>query len=212
MLKRHGEGGYTLLELAVTMSIMLVVIGGLLGALESGTSAERNASTRIDDEQAVAVVLAQFTRDVRNASAIETVPTASLSTTVELVEPSGSGSQYVRWAIEPAGSNFALTRYLATSPGDPGSPGVTVGGLTGASVFDRQSVNGTELVNPPPAFLLTETDAARCAGTIEASIVSNAHPPSAPFTENVAAQVHATTSVVAASFEPVGQLDVRGCP
>jgi type II secretory pathway pseudopilin PulG len=212
VLRRRDEGGYTLLELAVTMSILLLVLGGLLGALDSGTGAEHTASTRIDDEQAVAVVLAQFTRDVRNATAVEPVAITSLPTTIELVEPSGSGVQYVRWAIEASGSAFALTRYLAAAPGDAGSPGVSVGGLTGASAFDRQSVNGTELINPPPTFVLTETDAARCVGTIEASIVSNAHPPSAPFTENVAAQVHATTSVVGATLEPSDQLDVRGCP
>jgi len=211
VLRRRGEAGYTLIELAVTMSILLVVMGGLLGALESGTSAEHNASTRIDDEQAVAVVLAQFTRDVRNATAVEIVPVASLTTTVELVEQSASGLLYVRWALEPSGSGLALTRYVADSSGATGSPGVTVGGLTNESVFDRQSADGTELVSPP-APGLTDADAARCAATIEASIISNAHPPSAPFTDDVAAPVHATTSQVFATLEPSDQLDVRGCP
>jgi len=208
--RRAIESGYTLIELAVTMTIMLVVAGGLLGALESGTSAERHASTRIDDEQALAVVLAQFTHDVRNATAVEPVPLAQLPTTLELVEP-GSGSVYVRWALEPSGSGFALTRYAASSLAGTWEPGVSAAGLTAASVFDRQSADGTDLVSPPPAGL-TNADAARCTETVEASIVSSAHPPSAPFAENVAAPVHATTSAVAASLEPAGPLDVRGCP
>ena len=212
MTRRHAvEAGYTLIELVATMSIMLVVAGGLLGALESGTSAERHASTRIDDEQALSGLLAQFTRDVRNATAVGTVPITSLPTSVELVEPPGSGPQFVRWAIEPSGSGFALTRYLATTAGATGTPGVSVAGLTSASAFDRQSADGTELLNPPVAGL-TETDAARCTATIEASIVSSAHPPSAPFTENVAAPVHATTGAAPASLEPATEPDARGCP
>jgi prepilin-type N-terminal cleavage/methylation domain-containing protein len=70
VLRRADEEGFTLVELAVAMSILLLVAGALLAALDSGTSAEHHASNRIDSEQSANLVLAQFARDVRNASGV----------------------------------------------------------------------------------------------------------------------------------------------
>jgi prepilin-type N-terminal cleavage/methylation domain-containing protein len=70
VLRRVDERGFTLVELAVAMSIMLLVAGALLAALESGTNAEHHASNRVDSEQSASLVLTQFARDVRNATSV----------------------------------------------------------------------------------------------------------------------------------------------
>ena len=99
MLRREDQRGFTLVELSVAMTLMLLVSGALLAALESGTTAERHASTRIDDEQSVRVVLAQFTHDVRNASSLPWIAPGTSDHQVDL-EVAG---QHIRWWYDAAG-------------------------------------------------------------------------------------------------------------
>jgi prepilin-type N-terminal cleavage/methylation domain-containing protein len=188
VLTPRDERGFTLVELGVAMSIMLLVAGALLGALESGTNAERRASTRIDDEQSVRLALTQFTRDVRNATAL--IPGTNNPNQIDLSD----GSAHISWSYDAASHVLVRNTYQ----GSTGHPGVSVGGLTNPAdtVFKVLAQDGTNLFTLPGG---APADIVDCAAVIEASVTSAAHPPSAPFSESADAHVHNTG-------------DQRGCP
>ncbi len=191
MLTSNDEHGFTLAELAVAMSLLLVVIGALLAALESGTSAERHASTRIDDEQSVRLVLAQFSRDVRNASA--TPPLLPIvRATKDEIDLTYANGWAVAWVYTPA--TGVLHRTVN------GNASVSVGGLTNpdGTVFQVLAADGSNMFDPN--VYATTSDITKCAVTVMASVTSRAHPPSKPFVETVNAPLDAPG------------VDRRGCP
>jgi len=187
---RRDEGGYTLVELLVTMTVFLLVSGTLLGALESGLRTERRASNRIDDEQAVRLVLAQFSRDVRGADAITPATLNALATEVDLT----SGTQSISWRYEPLAGRLSRT----VTSGSSTTPGVSVQGLANgaAPVFRLLDRSGADLSAAPDN---SAADAFRCAVGVEASVTSNAHPGVAPFSETAVAELHVLP-------------DLEGCP
>jgi prepilin-type N-terminal cleavage/methylation domain-containing protein len=189
VLNRGDQRGFTLVELAVAMSLMLLVSGALLAALESGTTAERHASTRIDEEQSVRLVLAQFTRDVRNATSLA-FPSAPAPWPADEVDLTDGGVPVV-WAYTP--TTGVLQREIG------GNPSVSLRGLTNTSgtVFESAGLDGGDLFTDASA---TRTDAATCAATLTAAVTSRAQPPSAPFTETASAPLQALVT------------DRRGCP
>ena len=186
MLIRRGERGFTLVELSVAMSLMLLVSGAVLAALDSGTNAEHRASTRIDDEQSVRLVLAQFTRDVRNASTLTVNPLDPLNE----VDLGYANGDTVVWSYQT--SAHVLQRE------SNGNAGISLGALTNSTgtVFQLLAPDGSDLFTDQSAGT---DDYSVCTATVVASVTSTAHPPTT-FTETA----HAP-------FSPPG-IDRRGCP
>jgi prepilin-type N-terminal cleavage/methylation domain-containing protein len=187
VLKRDDQRGFTLIELSVAMTLMLLVTGALLAALESGTRAERHASSRIDSEQSVRLVLAQLTRDVGDASAL--LPGIN----VNQIDMEINGA-HVWWWYDSTGHR--LDRW--TGVGGANYRGVSITGLTNApgTVFHFLASDGTDMFAAPDATL---ADQMTCTATIAVSVTSTAQPPSAPFTEATNAPLNAVA-------------DRRGCP
>jgi len=188
VLRTGDEKGFTLVELAVAMSIMLLVAGALLAALESGTTAEHNASTRIDDQQAVSLTLAQLTHDVRNASDLGQ---ATNPNQVDLVFANGGE---IRWWYDSTG--HTLWRQVPDINHRGGWVRQPLANLTNGpgSVFSFLAADGTSL--DPSANV---DDVISCTATVEVSVTDAAHPPSQPFTQTADAPVLAS-------------VDRRGCP
>jgi type II secretory pathway pseudopilin PulG len=200
MLRRADEGGFTLVELAVAVSLMLFVSGALLVALDSGTRAERRASTRIDDEQAVRLVLDQFVRDVRNAGPqpgpllplLVTPPSPGPGSPspdeIKLGYPNGDA---VVWSYDA--STHVLQRQLN------GKASVSLTGLTNpaGSVFQVLAADGANMFADQFA---SAVDVTACGTTVVAAVTSRGHPPLAPFTETAHAPLNAPG------------IDRRGCP
>ena len=194
MLRRDDERGFTLVELTVAMTLMLLVAGALLGALESGTRAERVASTRIDDEQSVRVVLAQLTRDVRNAQAVNNQVLLP-GTTADEIDLEVDGV-HVRWWYDSTA--HVLTRKAVDDVTSAVVDGVSIGGLTDppGTTFALLAGDGSNLLSLQSASL---DDVLTCTATVEVAVTSGAHRPSRPFTETADAPVNAVA-------------DRRGCP
>jgi prepilin-type N-terminal cleavage/methylation domain-containing protein len=156
VLSGGDQRGFTLVELVVSMTIMLVVAAALLAALESGMTAERRASSRIDEEQSVTLVLAQFGRDVRGAADLG--PGTAPPQDVDMTEVDGTK---VRWVYDDATGR--LQRFL----GD--TAGVSVGGLSDATGLALLDAAGDPLVAGSPD---TPADVLHCAVVIRATVVS----------------------------------------
>jgi prepilin-type N-terminal cleavage/methylation domain-containing protein len=181
------ERGFTLIELAVAMSILLLVAGALLAALESGTNAEHNASNRIDVEQSVAAALAQFQRDVRNATVVNQ---ATNKNQIDV----NDGTSHIRWWYNAAGHQLVRKIYLTSGTYN----GVTVNGVTNpaGTTFTLLSPGGTNLLTLPDA---SHNDVLACVAAIGVSITTTAPPPSRAFTASAQAPLTVTA-------------DQRGCP
>jgi prepilin-type N-terminal cleavage/methylation domain-containing protein len=177
LISEPDESGFTLVELVVAMSVLLLVIGALLSGLESMTRAERTTSGRIDDEQALRLTLAQLTRDGRDAEQIQAEPTtAAYSTTMDLVV----GGSHVRWAFAAG----ALTRSIVADDGTARATSV-LAGVT-ASAFSWVGPGGQQLPSEPWA---TPADIARCTAELGATVTLVARVGAASVTQ------HAQTAV-----------------
>jgi len=191
----RGEHGFTLVELLVAMTVLMLVVGALLGALVSGLRTERRASTRIDDEQTVRLVLAQLTHDVRGAGGILPGTAATLPIQLDLE----LGSQHIRWTYAVAATSGTLSRSIVDDQTNVITPGVSVGGLANGSTVTPFTLLGTDGSDLSALPGMTPADVAHCVTAVQAQVVSSAHPPTAPFAETVVAQVR-------------GRADRRGCP
>lgn len=174
MLSREGderdESGFSLVELVVAMGIMLLVVGALLSALDSLTSAERTTSAHIDDEQAGRLMLAQLSHDAHGTAAVLPQTTlAAYATTADLALTDGT---HVRWAFD--GVQQTLTRYLVT---DSTTQPTSV--LPNASGSFAWSGAATPWV--------TTADVAHCATSLGATISVSSRAGLTPQTETVQA-------------------------
>ncbi|GAC1320634.1 MAG: hypothetical protein NVSMB12_20440 [Acidimicrobiales bacterium] len=186
----RDEGGFTLVELLVTMTVFLLVSGALLSAMESGMRTERRASGRIDDEQTVRLALAQLGRDVRNADALTPSALATLPDELDLV----NGPNQISWRYDPSAG--ALTR--AVTSGGTTTPGVVVRNATNGlqPVFRLLGRAGADLAAIPGE---TAADVYRCAVAVEASVTAGGRPGVGPFTETSVAELGTAA-------------DLEGCP
>jgi prepilin-type N-terminal cleavage/methylation domain-containing protein len=66
------EGGFTLIELVVTVTILPIVIGGIAVALVSVFSIQGNVGSRLSDSDDAQIVSAYFVKDVESASMLTT--------------------------------------------------------------------------------------------------------------------------------------------
>ena len=69
---REGDEGFTLMELVVSTSILMIVMTAILGIFESATRLERRTSGQVDNQNAVMIAFDQITREVRGANPIDT--------------------------------------------------------------------------------------------------------------------------------------------
>jgi prepilin-type N-terminal cleavage/methylation domain-containing protein len=196
MLNRRGEGGYTLIELLVAMSIMLVVLGAILAGLESGTAAESRTSNRIDEEQGVDLVLAQFARDVRSATGLE-----SSTNLPDEVDLAGGTGGVVRWVYDPSAAT--ITRYVGAAAG------VSLQSVVAGTSFEVDAADGTDL----SSGAWTAADVLHCAAVVRATVVTSEPYPERSFTETGAGQLHPTFGAV---MTGAARIDVTGawpgCP
>jgi hypothetical protein len=169
----------------VVMSILMVVIGALLGAMDSMTTTEHRISGRIDDEQNARLTLAAVSRDVRAATSMLSVVPDQIDLCL-VVAADGSCNTHVRWAYEAATST--LTRSLVTSTVTPTNVlHAVVNGPSGAQPFTWYGRAGSDLMISPD---LLPQDMAACAVTVRSTIVIGTDRSTSPITESAEVAVH----------------------
>jgi len=173
------EDGFTLVELMVVTTIMLVVLGALVGGLASLTGAERTASSHIDDEQRGRFVLASLTQDLRSAQQLVAPATVALGgASAELV----SLGLHVVWSYDRAGT---LTRFTVAADGVTRSVSASytgvVNGANGPPVFAWLDPAGTDLGAQSST---TPADLARCATSVHLTLELASHTGRVPVTES----------------------------
>ena len=124
-----GDSGFTLIELVVAMSILLVVVGSLTGALISATNSEADLNNRFQAQTQARIALTKLTREIHCANQIQDsagsalTPTNVSGITVTLPAgcPTGGASAVtVRWCTAANGSTYDLYRYAGGGCGSAG--------------------------------------------------------------------------------------------
>jgi hypothetical protein len=69
-----GDAGFTVVELAITMGIAMLVMSSLLGILVSQSNAERRMSAFADNQETLRQAVVFMQRDIRSAEPLEPLP------------------------------------------------------------------------------------------------------------------------------------------
>lgn len=128
-LRAGGEAGFTLIELVITLTILLVVVTALTGALISATSSEADLSNRFQAQTQARQALTKLTREIHCANQIQNSSGSALTSTqvtgITVTLPAGcptggAAAVTVRWCTLANGSRFDLYRYAAGGCGSAG--------------------------------------------------------------------------------------------
>jgi prepilin-type N-terminal cleavage/methylation domain-containing protein len=181
-LRARQESGFTLVEVMISLTIMSILIGTLLGTLDVATHGQQRQEALVTDQESVREALLEMDRDLRGANPIEPLSGASAyASGVEAAVIEPSGTQYVLWQL----SGTTLTRSVLSSPGGSTVSSETVlinvtNGTTGTSLFRYFNSAGTELTSANN----TAGDFANCTVRILITVAAASAPGPVPFAES----------------------------
>jgi hypothetical protein len=129
------ESGLTLVELAVAMTVSMIILTITVSMISIYAKAEAVTVRNADEAAFVRLALLQFQNDVQSATSLPTLSQPSdYDNTLKLVLPSGST---ITWQYTQVGTGGTLTRQVGSA-----TPVVEVNGVT----------NGNALPIPIPVF------------------------------------------------------------
>ena len=155
---RSHRGGFTLVELLVTMSLLTLVVGGITGTLVSATRHEAALNVEFQAQESVRLALSRIRSDLHCASAV--APSSGASSSITLALPTGcaSGSGSFTWCTVSSGGGYDLWRTPGTSCSTAGASRRWAQGLRAAAVFTPDaSVHTGAPVLPDVAVRLAVT-------------------------------------------------------
>jgi prepilin-type N-terminal cleavage/methylation domain-containing protein len=123
------SGGYTLSEMIVVLTILLIVVAGLGQLFESASKAEVDMSNRFRAQQNARLALDGLRREIHCANAVTmgTLPTSSITITLGKYCPSNTtgATASFTWCTVGAAAPYTLWRYTGTSCSGAGKPWVS---------------------------------------------------------------------------------------
>jgi len=129
-LPRVGaEGGFTLVELIVTMAILLVIITALTGALISASNTQADINQRSQTQGQARLALTKLTREIHCAQQIQDSSGAALTATqvngITVTLPAGcptggAAAVTVHWCTVAHAGTYDLYRYANAPCGAAG--------------------------------------------------------------------------------------------
>ena len=120
----RAEAGFTLVELLVTMTILLIIVTALTGALVSATNDEADANNRFQTQTQARQALTKLTREVHCAdtitdgsgAALTTSPVNGLTLTLPPGCPTGGAAAVTaKWCTVADGTTWDLYRATTAS-------------------------------------------------------------------------------------------------
>jgi prepilin-type N-terminal cleavage/methylation domain-containing protein len=188
----NGEQGFTLIEIMIATSIMLVVLGMLFSTLVSLTKSEDRAQRLVSNEQNVRFEIDQLAREIRAANPLVILDsTTTYSSQIEMVlGPTGGTQTVVRWTYDtdPASPKYEqLSRQLMSDSSDTATVLATSWYLIrvrnvekGTPLFTYYDANEQDMVADGN---YTNSDIANCSIRVHISLSSDSNPGPLPFTE-----------------------------
>lgn len=127
----HGERGFTLVELLVSMTILGIIVGTLTGLFVSALKSEADMNSRFQAQEQARLALETLRRELHCASVVTQADGADLSTTatsgiritLATACPTAGGATTVYWCARGSSRPWSLWR-IPSGSGCPGSGGV----------------------------------------------------------------------------------------
>lgn len=118
-----SQGGYTLVELLVVVTITTVVLGGVTALFVQGLNAESDQNRRYQAQQDARLAMDKLRREIHAActiSAPNSYNTALSSVTLYFASDNcASGANSVTWCTSGSSGRYGLYRVAGTSCGTP---------------------------------------------------------------------------------------------
>jgi type II secretory pathway pseudopilin PulG len=144
------DGGYTLVELIVVLTILTTVLGSIVALFTAGINAEADQNRRFQAQQEVRLSLDKMRREIHAGCTVSNPATYNTwESSVTVYFPSdncAAGSHTVTWCTVGSASRYALYRIVSTSCA--GATAKFADYLTGANIFAYL---------PPNSHLATST-------------------------------------------------------
>lgn len=212
-----GDAGFTLIEVLIASTVLLIVLALCGAALISLTKAGNTGEALVQNEQTVTTVLTQLDRELRSADPLlqlssaatpaacsspptttTTVPAAYYSAGVEfqLRDPTTGADTTIAWVFDP--SCQTLVREVLGSGGAITSSAVELTGVLNPPsepVFTYLDGAGTNLVaqGSPPATVAT------CTTNVQVTVMGQSDPGPQPFQEQTDVQLRNQLAYLAAT-------------
>jgi len=192
---RADQGGYTIIEVMVTISILLIVLVIVFGALVSLTRNEGRSQALVSNEQNVRFELDQLAREIRAANPLVPLLNASSAATYEnqiemVLGPTAGTQKVVRWTYDTAAEQMVRqvmsgTSATATVVSQSFYLARVRNVETGTPVFSYYGQQNEDLVAQSLALAdpFHTHDAANCAIRVHIQISSDSNPGPLPFTQ-----------------------------
>lgn len=192
--KARGQGGFTLVEVSVVLTTMIVVVASFLGALDSLTNTGRRIQALVSNQETVRFGLDRLQRDLRAANPVDAASATSEYSNAIRIElgPNPGTRVYIRWLYDmtPTSSTYESLLRQVMSGSDANA---TVTGQvavitrvrnleTNTPLFTFYDSGGHDLVAGNPA---TPANVANSAIRVHVQVDSDAQPGPQPFSENI---------------------------
>ena len=191
--RQSDEDGFTIIEVMIASSIMVVVLTMFFATLVSLTRSEDRSQRLVSNEQNVRFELDQLAREIRAANPIvpllNAATAADYSNQIEIVlGPTGGAQKVVRWTYD--GTTEKMSRELMT---DTSSTATVVSRSfflfrvrnveTATAVFTYYGQHNQNLVSQTLTNGGYLHDPANCAVRVHIVLTSDSNPGPVPFTE-----------------------------
>jgi len=187
-----AETGFTIIEVVISTSILLLVLAMFFNTLVSLTRSEDRAQRLVVNEQSVRFELDQLAREIRSSNPLAILPaTATYSNQIEMVlGPTGGTQTVVRWTYDtdPASPTYEkLDRQLMSDTSQTADVLATSWQLirvrnveSAKPIFTYYDAADQDMVADGN---YTASDIANCAIRVRIELSSDSMPGPLPFTE-----------------------------
>jgi type II secretory pathway pseudopilin PulG len=173
MTRERESSGFTVVELAITMGIAMVVMTSILGVLVSQSNAERRVSTFADNQEVNRQAIVLIQRDIRSAEPLEELPTSmdyALQINLNVYEDVSAPPVPIRWKVDTATSE--LRRELLDSAGNPTAVTYRVANVANTFALGNHLFEYFQTATEAPYNLATDdkADIAQCTVRIRINL------------------------------------------
>jgi type II secretory pathway pseudopilin PulG len=190
----RGQDGFTLVELSVVLTTMLVIAASLFAVLNSLTNTAGRIQALVNNQETVRFGLDRLQRDLRAANPVDPLSSSGAYRNAIQIElgPNPGTRVYIRWLYDmtPTSSTYeALLRQVMSGSGANAAVTSQAAVITrvrnletGTPLFTYYDSGGNDLVSANPT---TPANVANCAIRVHVQVNSDSQPGPQPFSENI---------------------------
>lgn len=196
--EQSRQGGFTLIEVAVTLLVLSLVMAITFSMLERLSATDRRAYALVENQEKVRFVLTQLAREVRESTALNAQASAAIyEDQIELTLGSSPTTRsYIRWRFDPT-SMEVIREKLNAAGGSVTASRVMLrnvkNGVRSVPFLDYYNSYQKRLIPAGPAdansLVATEADFRNCTVRLHIRITADADPGPEPFLVDSSAEI-----------------------